>query len=146
MVGYWSGTLTTEMVTLPSGQKLIDVCNETWRITIQTAAEFTGTFETSGGIITPCAESGIMKGSVSTEGIISGLTFSLIPRGQGLTGAPGDVIAPRACAHVSGDGVYTGGLVDNRSLTAQAAERTVCVGVYGYLQFDRSFVLAMSKP
>jgi hypothetical protein len=128
MIGSWSGTRTVEEVVTPSGSRSINVCNETWVVATQIDGQFTGTFQRSGG----CTESGSMNGTVSMSGEVTGLMF--VPQGGSRT---------TTCQLVSG-GVYTG-LLNGASLTAQTAERTVCVGGGTLLQFDRTFTLSMNK-
>ena len=128
-VGNWSGTLTIDQVETPGGSRLVTVCNETWAVTTQIEGQFTGTFQATGG----CAGSGSMKGTVSTSGEVTGLTFN--PH----VGSPG------SCLLEFGDGIYAG-VLNGGALTARTAERAVChPPVTGLITFDRSFTLSMRK-
>ena len=135
LVGNWTGTLTVEQIVPPEGPRIVNVCNETWTVTTQTEGRFAGTFQASGGTVTRCTEAGSLAGTVSTSGEIASLTFN--PP----VGSPSDT---STCRRVSGDGVYTGRL-DGASLTAQTAERALCIAGGAGLQFDRTFRLSMNR-
>lgn len=131
MIGGWIGTSSVNGSAL--GISASNTCTESWTITSQTRGDFSGTFQTTGGTTAPCAQSGTINGSTTTNGTISGLNFSA------------QINPLQGCALVSRT-AYSG-VVSSTSLSAQSTERLSCVvaGIPGLVTVDRSFVIALTK-
>jgi hypothetical protein len=70
MVGPWTGT-TTITAAIVGGLSGSNTCTETWLVDSQSGGSFSGTFQTSGGTTTSCAQAGTFSGTVSTSGSLS---------------------------------------------------------------------------
>lgn len=119
MNGAWSGTETVSAIGL-SG-----VCNMTWIVAGQTAAQFSGTWQTSGA---GCGQAGNLSGAVDTTDAIDGLILSA-------------TVAPSPCTLVSGNDQLNG-VLSGSALTAQFTDTINCPGLG---TVSRSITVSMTK-
>jgi hypothetical protein len=133
MIGGWGGTFTIGIVQVGTNVRTSNVCDETWVITSQTGASFSGTFQLAGGTTSTCAQSGNVGGTVSASGAVSGLTHSV---------ALGVL---SQCTRVSGDGVMTGVVSNASALTAQCTDRLRCTVGSVTSDNDRTLSLSLNK-
>jgi hypothetical protein len=122
LIGVWAGTLTIAV------SELSNTCNQNWVITSQNDGQFSGTFQMSGRKTASCGQAGNLSGSVSTTGVISNLTYSV-------------VIGATTCARVAG-GIFSGVLFNSGTLSAQASDTLRCPGLS---DFTWSLVTSMAK-
>ena len=74
MLGIWTGTFTFVRSINPPGAS--NTCTMSWTVTSQSAGQYSGVYQLTGGTPDPCGSIGNVSGSVSTGGNISSLTFS----------------------------------------------------------------------
>jgi len=111
MVGTWDGTLTVSGAV--GGSPVSNTCRETWTISSQSAANFVGTFQTSGGTPNPCSQSGSLNGTVAAGGGVTDVVH-------------GSLINPNTCTRVSRTPMA--GAVNGAALSAQSNETLSCSG------------------
>jgi hypothetical protein len=110
LIGGWTGTWST---TVAGG--VTNVCNNSWLVTSQSGAAFSGTWQTLGGnpFPTACASAGTLTGTVSQPNAISGLVFT------STVGA--------GCTRTVGDGRFSGAL-SGSVITVQMFDTVQCPG------------------
>lgn len=136
LVGGWVGTFSVSVAFPQTGEKGSNTCIETWVISGQAAGAFSGTYQTSGGTTTTCAQAGAVTGSVSAAGTITNLQHSASV-GGGLP--PG-----MTCTRLSGSEVLSG-VLSGAALTAQGTDRLRCTGFGLTLDADRGMTIAMNR-
>ena len=95
MIGAWFGQMA--IVVSLNGQNSSNVCTNQFTVTGQTAGDFSGTFQSSGGTTSPCGQAGTFTGNVSTTGQVTNYAHNVT------VGA-----LPPTCQRLSGDGVFSG--------------------------------------
>ncbi len=114
MTGNWTGTAV--IVAVVGASTGSNTCALTWTIPTQTAGAFSGTFQLSGGTVTPCAGAGAVTGTIGTDGTLGSLAIDTT------VGAP----LPPSCVK-TGTTPYSG-LLSNGLLRATSTEQLVCSG------------------
>ena len=119
MNGAWSGT-SVSSAALSSG-----TCNMSWIVSGQTAAQFSGTWQTSGS---SCGQAGTFSGTVTIDNAVRGVSFSAL---VGVTG----------CTRIAGDGLFNG-VLSSAVATLQSADTIRCPGIS---DITRSMTVSMRK-
>ena len=130
MVGGWGGTLTINAAI--AGISGSNTCTESWTITTQSAGQFSGAFQLSGGTSTSCAQSGTVTGTLTNNGTITDLTFSI------------QIGATSGCTRLSAT-PYTGVVTGGTSLSAQSSEQASCTGSGVTAVGSRALAHALTK-
>ncbi len=123
MVGSWEGTVTTSGTV--GGTAVTNTCRETWAISSQSAGDFLGTFQTSGGTTAPCAQSGSVNGIVTAGSAVTDVVHS--------------AGTPNTCTRLQRSAMA--GVVTGAVLTAQSDETLSCSGT----TLTRNIAVSMTK-
>ena len=123
MVGSWEGTVVTSG--LVGGTPASNTCRETWTISSQSAGDFLGTFQTSGGTAAPCAQSGSVNGVVTTGSAVTDIVHS--------------AGTPNTCTRLQRSAMA--GAVAGAVLSAQSNETVSCSGT----TLTRNIAVSMTK-
>lgn len=139
MLGGWGGTLTIATITRGTGARSSNTCNQTWIVTAQTAGDFSGSQQLSGGTVSNCSDSGMVNGTVSSGGTLTSLRFVGQPQ-NGVT----------ICTRLAGDGSYSGVVSSAGNITAQTTDAVRCTTTFQgqqpvSLDADRTLTLSMTK-
>lgn len=134
LIGGWVGTYTSN-INIPnvSGGSGSGGCSISWIVTNQTAGQFSGTWQLTGGFgqATGCGSSGNLSGAVTSSGAITNLSFAT------------SVGPLPVCASLSSTG-YSG-TATATSVNASATERWSCTSGSITVVADVGRVLALTK-
>lgn len=128
IIGAWTGTATIAVVGVSVSGTVTNICSTTWIINQQTDANFSGTFQLSGGTVAACGQSGSFTGMITPTGSITVNWNSFT------------VVSGSSCTYVSGSAVLVGVITGN-SWTTQETIRESCPGLVA----DQTVTLALSK-
>jgi hypothetical protein len=123
MVGSWEGTVTTSGSV--GGTPASNTCREAWTISSQSAGDFLGMFQTSGGTAAPCTQSGTVNGIVTTGSAVTDIVHS--------------AGSPNTCTRLQRSAMA--GVVTGAALSAQSSETLSCSGT----TLTRSIAVSMTK-
>jgi hypothetical protein len=123
MVGSWEGTATTSGTV--GGTLATNTCSETWTISSQSAGDFAGTFQTSGGTTAPCAQSGNLNGVVTAGSAVTDIVHTAVNQNP--------------CTRLQRSAMA--GTVTGAALSAQSSETLSCSGT----TLTRNIAVSMTK-
>jgi hypothetical protein len=123
MVGSWEGTVTTSGTV--GGTAATNTCRETWTISSQSAGDFLGTFQTSGGTAAPCAQSGSVNGIVTAGSAVTDIVHT--------------AVIQNTCTRLQRSAMA--GVVTGAVLSAQSDETISCSGT----TLTRRLAVSMTK-
>ena len=132
MLGIWTGTLTFVGSINPPGAS--NTCTMSWTVTSQSAGQYSGVYQLTGGTENPCGGIGNVSGTVSTGGTISSLTFSP---------ALG-IVSMCTVSAGSGPQVFSG-TVSGAALTAASTESIQCTSGSTTSVGSRSLTISVTK-